>query len=834
MPNGSKGSSEGYINRQREEVTNPFNERLRMPERTKTTNQALPRSAYQVDTTGASIVNALVGFSGVAADQYTKSMNKKIAADKIIQTSRATQGLAPSDDSTTAGYKAHAIVKINQQADQFQAEMAEASKSDMTDDEWEELIQQGYKSIDENLRSDYSIYEENLELQQFTSVALRERMQALSLQRESNKMQLEINKRVNLLTDSVSTSINSALKASLPGNLKVQQEHYSTILSSIDKTSKALKLTPMQQDEAVLKAVITSNSLEGIELSKKYNGYGRKTSLFSRSNKLQRLEESLLKSQKEEEQYSLIEERRKYEKDFINEGDVKTFLDYAKGNDYLTPGRVNSLWDKRDALIAERKKRERVASAISDPIKSVDPGTTKKEIQAALEEDFQGNLRIEQKNAKVDSIEDPEQKQIALQDAKAKAIRKTANNAVAEGEVIDRFVKDFEMIATTDLASLAKQQDGKSLSLDQTPEVFQDAIKTFNSMSPASQQAHLNSMNSENANIIRGAIDLTDRGIPIVDALRKSQVDARVPKAYKTKEVVEAAEKVIDEIGDGWFTPDVKDKQEQYVLEEIRGELSRSQYPGSDKNIERVAAGYKSRFIESDGIRYAGTAKELTKLTKLNQDKITEAFEDMKLDPVIAAQLESASELYRFDVDEVFAVTNPKTGSFHFRSPDGAYMSEEYKLSSLKSYYDKQKVEASKRQDKIKKAFFDPGDGDPTVSKEDLDKFKEDSKTGKKPLGLMGSLVSAWDYYTGLSLSKESKEKVKESFVDAPMGDPLISKEDKKAFDRGELNTGEAFGWLIDWVKKASPRDDVSGRWGIKEESTEESTEAKKPGISLK
>jgi len=161
-------------------------------------------------------------------------------------------------------------------------------------------------------------------------------------------------------------------------------------------------------------------------------------------------------------------------------------------------------------------------------------------------------------------------------------------------------------------------------------------------------------------------------------------------------------------------------------------------------------------------------------------------------------------------------------------------MSEEYKLSSLKSYYDKQKVEASKRQDKIKKAFFDPGDGDPTVSKEDLDKFKEDSKTGKKPLGLMGSLVSAWDYYTGLSLSKESKEKVKESFVDAPMGDPLISKEDKKAFDRGELNTGEAFGWLIDWVKKASPRDDVSGRWGIKEESTEESTEAKKPGISLK
>lgn len=693
---GVKGEPE--LNK--EAVNNPFpmgpNTEFQQPGRAMKQMINKPKDSYQSSQNGKMILDTLLSFAGTGAKVYELEMNKKIKADKIVQTSRAAQNLAPTDDATVAGYTAHAAVKIGNYTNKVAAEMHEVSKQGVPDDVWEEKLGKAYKGLDEYMSANYEAYNKMPELKELAAVALSEKALEMSATREIHKVDIEIKKRVNTFSDSVTLAINQ------PG------KDVAGTVAGITKVGTVLKLTPAQIDQGVLDSIKNTGTLEAIEIAKSYTGVGRKTSLYERTPELQNLEKQLTKKGKEEVSFDAAHIRNAAEKEYIEGGDEKKFLVYAKTDKSITQGRINELTGKRDKFVFEKNRVSKISLDITDPTKIVDPTTTPNELQAGLQDYLTYNIRLNEQRLGVDSMEEGEAKKEAINKARATAIRQTTNAALSEGTVIKQFISDFDKAATTDFAVLQTQYnagnlDGRktALSFEKTPQSFQDAVNTFQAMSPAAQHQHLLAMDQDKADTWREALDLIDSGVDEVEAFRRGQTNSRIPKSQKTKEIIKAGDQVIEEIGKGLLTKDIPENQEVYVNELIRGELSRSQNPGSEANIKRVAANFKKDHTISDGIYYMGSKKKLEELTHLNSDKLTEAFNLVKSSPGIADRLKLASETYMFNVQDVFVVTNPKTRSYHFRSPDGSYVSDEYDLGEVRDIWHEETVAAAEEADKI-------------------------------------------------------------------------------------------------------------------------------------
>ena len=694
----SRPGVEGEPELNKASTQNPFpmgpNTEFQQPGRAMKQMITKPKEAFQSSQSGTMIVDTLLKFAGTAGKVYELEANKKIESDRIIQTSRAVQSLSPTDDATVAGYTAHATVAIGNYTNQAAAEMNEFSKQGVSDEVWEEKTKQVYSEIDKRMSAEYNNYNTMPELKELTATALSEKMLEMSASREIQKIDIEIDKRMNTATDSVILAINQ------PG------KDTNGTIEGMGRVMKVLKLSPDQMDKVVLNSIKSVGTLEALEIAKAYTGVGRKTSLYERAPELQNLEKKLTKKGKDEISFDHAHAVKNAEEEYIKEGNEAKFITTAKALG-LSQGSVNAVLGKRDKAVYEQNRIAKISVDAADPTRHFDPTATSDEIQLTFEDQLQSNTRLHEQRLGADKMPDGPDKTKALAESKANAIRQTTNNALAKGVVIKSFVSELEKLADTDFAALNTQyinnEGGRktALSFENTPQSFKDAYNAYKAMSPAAQQQYLLAMDQGKADVVREAEDLINSGVDTAEAFRKGQIDSRIPKSYKTKEVKKAVGEVIDEVGRGLFVPDIPKHQKDYVSELVRGELSRSQNPSSESNIKRVADSFKKDHTLSDGILYKGRQEVLNQLTKLNNDKLTDAFNLIKSSPGIADRLKRASETYRFNVDDVFAVTNPGTGTYHFRSPDGSYVSDEYDLGELKDKYNEEKVAAAEMADKI-------------------------------------------------------------------------------------------------------------------------------------
>ena len=684
----------------RQKVSNPFS-----------MGPAVNRPKYQPDlqsrvpsrqsfdkgaSDGTYIADALIKFAGVAGDAYVAKMDKKVKMDKAVQSARAVQGMVPSDDATVAGERSHALIAANNLSMKAAYRLDEFAKTNPTQDEWEEAIRAEGDILDAAMLDRYANYETDKEMQELAILSFREKMPGVSMKREGYKLGFKEEKRIDTLTDSTILDLKAISSPMLGkgGNKLSASDKVEAIMPGILGKLKSSQLTESQKDTVLSGSILRAGTKEGIELAKQYKG-ARSTSLFERTASLQAMDKKMQADATKQDKYASLQLRRSMEKAYLD-GEIlpKDLIAYAKQDDAMTPSEVEAIMDKKDKTDAEADRQRRLLESINNPTVHSDPNTTASEYQAGLKSLFESSMEID--TVAIESLPEEEQEE-AKANIRSKNIRQTTNNAVAEGIVFDPVVNDLKMVASADIALINKgNTDLSKITLETTPKEFQSAFKDFSSMSPSSQQAHLDKLSSYEAEVWRTAYDAIKGGVPHLQAFQNAQRTAKVPKAYKAKPVQKGVAKVLDNL-DGWFDFGVSSSQEQYVNEMVRAEVSRADDPESDNHTKRVSDSFEKQYTKVDGIYYKGTYGALKRATGLNTDKLTSAFDAIKKTDQINEKISAASKVFRFNAKDVFATIDPVLNTFQFRSPDGAWISPTYPLSEVPKMQRVQKVEAEKK-----------------------------------------------------------------------------------------------------------------------------------------
>jgi hypothetical protein len=118
-----------------------------------------PRASFDKGLSpGTYIADALVKFAGVAGDAYIAKTAKKVKLDKVVQTSRAVQGMIPTTDATVAGERSHALVAANTLSMKAAYRLDDFAKSNPTDEDWEKEIRREGESLDASMLDKYDNY----------------------------------------------------------------------------------------------------------------------------------------------------------------------------------------------------------------------------------------------------------------------------------------------------------------------------------------------------------------------------------------------------------------------------------------------------------------------------------------------------------------------------------------------------------------------------------------------------------------------------------------------------------------------------------------------------
>lgn len=228
----------------------------------------------------ATLVEA-AGHVGTAAGTY---MQQKVDEDKTVQAMRFYEGMAPSDEATTAGYRTHAILGMSNKVLDSTARLKnEAATFTGTDQEWEQKVRDTQTADHNSLLEQYPHLNNDPLANKAIVTMYGEQVPTIAAARISAKLNQEHQARLTTFRDHIRVRVDG---------LSTDEAH--SVLSGVMDDTDTLQLTKGEREkELVALAVEKSEAgdLSIINFTKQYTG-GAKTSLFDRSHALQKAEVS--------------------------------------------------------------------------------------------------------------------------------------------------------------------------------------------------------------------------------------------------------------------------------------------------------------------------------------------------------------------------------------------------------------------------------------------------------------------------------------------------------------------------------------------------------------
>jgi hypothetical protein len=686
---------------ERERVANPFSmgpSPTNQPGRLMEQKVPLPKAAFQDFDKGTAMVDALVSFAGVGADQYVKRMNKKIEEDKIIQSGLAIAGARPTDDATVAGYRTHAAVTLKSQILESQAKLNQLAQQGLDDDQWDKAVRDEYKRVDKYLLDNYYNYTTDTEMQKLVPISFREAMPQIVATREADKIEREIQTRINDVFDSLISmdTIDAQTGNAIPPD---------QLAVNMDRLVKGLQLTSSQKDQAIEDAIIASRSSKLIEAAKIWKG-DRKTSLFDRSAKLQKLEESLENERISLSAVSMTTELDGY-KDQILGGtlsmeDGLRIIDKRNkelNGRFVSKGWINDLHNQFDKITAANYRQQEIKKILSDVQMSDSSFAKPKERQAGYESIYQDNINRAIESAKAYK---PEERDAYLQKKMSVAVARVADMAVAKNDVVDSFVSVLANLASSNVA--AREQTGPNGEpiLDKTTK---QGIQIFNALPSMAKYKHLEKLGGKEARTLRAFMAYRDREIAEPQALKMAQSFMTNPFLADNKRITAGVEDVRSNLEFLW-RPDFNNNQEAYLESEIREQIALSPEPDDDSNVDLVTEYFNKGWTTAGHLRLKGSPGYLSTEIGLHVDKLDKAMEGFvwSQKSIWEPQLQALG----LDEDDVFPITDPKRGTIQIVARSKAmnsnvYLGKPMALSEIRKYAEQYKEHQQKLADKAMK-----------------------------------------------------------------------------------------------------------------------------------
>lgn len=633
------------------------------------------------------LVNSLVQFADVSADQYVKRVNKEVAADKVVQTAKALRKEAPTSDATNAGYQAHAAIALQDQAIKQQLRLNEVAKQELTDEEWDDEVRKSYDAVDKYMVDNYEKYNSSPELQKLAGLSLREVIPQATAARQEQALKREIEGRISTATDSLINAANTGAYNAL-GGAEGTANHIVTMM-------KSLQLTPAQQDAVFIDAIENSRSPELIETSKYWKG-SRRSTLYNRSGRIQSLERTLKKEAMEKDIFNTASMKYAMETDFIA-GNVTDEEMRARSNAHerltgkplFTEGEVGSMLANRDKRIAIDTRKAQVLEDYAQG-KAYAGLYKDKEIQEAATTYTENVI----KNITNDSLNLPENQREQYVKTKAnQALSRIADLSVRNDQLIESWKGDLHALATINVpAEITETKD--------LPPVAQSALLKLDAMAPITRETYIDSLDSKEQKILRGYISMRDMNVPAIQALTKSQVMARNPDPPDNKAIKKAVSTVFDK-QEAWLRPDFTNAQAGYIRDKIRERVALFPEPSSDTNIKIVNEWFEKGWTVAGKTRLYGSPDKLRSLTGLHPERLETAMNGyIHANADLLAKSLAGTDL---GLKDVFPETDPIKGTVTLRTKWGALPETTMPLSELKNVANKYKVkleeEASKKYD---------------------------------------------------------------------------------------------------------------------------------------
>lgn len=685
---------------ERERVENPFSmgpSPTNQPGRLMEQKVPLPKAAFQDFDKGTAMVDALVSFAGVGADQYVKRMNKKIEEDKIIQSGLAIAGARPTDDATVVGYRTHAAVTLKSQILESQAKLNQLAQQGLDDDQWDKAVRDEYKRVDKYLLDNYYNYTTDTEMQKLVPISFREAMPQIVATREADKIEREIQTRINDVSDSLISmdTIDAQTGNAIPPD---------QLAVNMDRLVKGLQLTSSQKDKAVENAIVTSKSLKLIEASKIYKG-DRKTSLFDRSAKLQTLEQTL-------ETQQAVNNGIDYEittSDIYNKAVSGLITDQelvakvkelrkVSNNKYPPRGFISkTLIDMNKQKL---KQAEMIASltALSNGDVNRLKGKSKKDMDAIVDM----SLDVINKSA-ADEVEktmpnatDVEKEQ-AIQGKVIANTKQIIQRSVEAGHVPVSLISKLNQVASLNLTEkISDVQKGKGIKEKLSPEVT--SLLTFaNSVPVPVRQAVLDSLKYANKRTIELYWNEIGKGTVPALALDRAQTQANNPAPIKSNDVIDSADDIMSSLEFGFWKKDYTGNQESMVKRHIAELLYNSADPTGDATKDQIKEAVKGYARTDKGRVFLGMSdKKVQEMTNVGS-----SYWDAGINALInnnKDRLLPVLETMGLSIDDVTILPFPAQGYFRLVDPSGALLStKRFKFSEIGDAYVKNKADTMKR-----------------------------------------------------------------------------------------------------------------------------------------
>lgn len=680
---------------EREKVKNPFNITAQQGKRVHYKPDLQPRirsrSSYDPGSSeGLMIVDSLVKFAGIAGSAYTKKLNRDIEADKIEQTGRAMEGLAPSDSATVAGYRAHAALRIKNKAMEEQVKLNQLAIDGTDDEGWKQAKRDAYKNLDDFMMQNYDRYERDEDLQRLSVLTMREMMPQVTAKKLSADMQREVQQRVVSGTDAlIDAAKTGAFKVTDPQQMKTM----------VDSMFGSLKLTASQKDKIWVDAIENTQDADMIKASKYWMG-DHDVSLYTRSGRIQKVEDKLRDEKRATNAVALAVETNALttgyydgtitEKEFLAKVDKRN---KALDGKFMSKAKIEYHLQNRDRVIASNYRTGKIKEDLMNPdATDLQNKYKKKDIQKAFNETLETGIN----RIKEDAMKLPQEERVKYTKVReTQLIAHVTDMSVKSDTLIDSITSDLHNLATLNVQAVSekiKEDDGKEIV--RLSSTAQRAMDTYEAMSVGTKSEYLDSLSSKDAKTIRNFYHLKDMQIPDAVALDRAQLLTKNPTPVDFKAVRKAVEKVRDNQEYFWWRKDIPEKQGSYIDAEIRKKVMVDPVPGSDSSIDMVSHWLKEGWTNAGGLRLKGSPQQLKEATKLHPSRFEAAFKAFVYSKKekIAPMLDGLG----LTIDDVFPVTNPRTQTMSLRTKFGNIPGTFMSLSKLKAIANKRKVELEK------------------------------------------------------------------------------------------------------------------------------------------
>jgi len=338
---------------ERQDMGDPLS-RESQPQDLKSSTSTIDRSYRQQATAVGpveNIFNTLLQASGQVMDAAGQEFTRKIEEDKTLQTYRFYKGMEPSDEATVAGYRAHAVLGVqNSVLEQTATLKKEAETFTGTDEEWEERVRVSQKATVDSVFASHQHLKEDPETLKAITTIYGEQVPQIAAARVGAKLAQEHEKRITGLYD------NILLRADgLP-----PEEQFKVLESTMSDASDAMQLGKKDR-EKVLMTLAAEKAKQGdltfIEYTKQYKG-GASTSLFDRTAALQEAERSGQQVWFQQNQDVVAKEKLALETAYLNE--EFDFDELTRRGQELNKrlGGTGSLAYKDDTFLAVKSKRD--------------------------------------------------------------------------------------------------------------------------------------------------------------------------------------------------------------------------------------------------------------------------------------------------------------------------------------------------------------------------------------------------------------------------------------------------------------------------------------------